>query len=190
MIRIEGTMRLTRIAVITLLGIVTIFAVACGSSATSTPGFETYTDNTNGFSISAPDDWEITQMPAREWVMFRCPSRCTGLNATVAITFVDTAHSSVQDYYTDDLEPAFALDDSNNLISKEDLTIDGIPTIKVLHIFDMPTPYGDVIPLENIECIFIYKQMLWTILMQCDSACWDTYKPTFDTMLDSFQLLD
>ncbi|MFA5367804.1 MAG: PsbP-related protein [Dehalococcoidia bacterium] len=183
-------MRLTKIASIALLCITLVSTIACGSNPEqAAPGFTTYTENINGFSISIPDGWDSFQMDTLG-VIFTCPHQCGEISAKGGVTVTDTGHSSVQDYYTEEIVQLFEIEDRNNLISKEDLTVEGIPAIKIVYTFDSPTYYGDMMNIENMECIFINQQGLWSIIMQCDSACWDTYKPTFDTMLDSFQLLD
>jgi len=190
-------MKFIRITAIALLGMAIIPAIACNANSeqgsTPTPtaaaGFTTHTDNINGFSISVPDGWESFQLNTIG-IIFHCPQQCGAISARAGVTVTNIGYSSVQAYYTEEIAQLFEVEDRNNLIFKEDLTVEGITAIKFIYTFDSPTYYDDVMNIENMECIFINQQGLWSIIMQCDSACWNTYKPTFDTILASFQLLD
>jgi uncharacterized lipoprotein len=49
-----------KLMVLTLLAILLLSTMACGwggEQATPMPGYLTYSDETNGFSISYPEDW-------------------------------------------------------------------------------------------------------------------------------------
>ena len=53
-------MKAKTLIVLTLLAILFVSTMACGrggEQATPTPGYLTYTDEANGFSISYPEDW-------------------------------------------------------------------------------------------------------------------------------------
>jgi hypothetical protein len=143
-------MRLARIAVIALLGIVLVSTVACGSNAeqepTPTSMFTTYTNSSEGFSISVPDSWyitsdswEITHMNNEtitvQQTSFTSPSLCAGQIITAYVTSFYTNFSSVQAYYSEVFEPLMVHLNEYALISEDDLTIDGIPAIKVIYTF-------------------------------------------------------
>jgi len=185
-------MRVTRIAVIALLGIVTMFTVACSSSSNHTstppltPGFVTHTDS--GYSISVPNSWEIQPMEATViWAFFTCPSRCAGIATTVSVIETATNALNVQSYYSVHVEPRFKNVNEYDFISKEDLTIDGIPAVKVIYtdIHDV----NNVGAIQIMDCYLMNGQTLWSIEGSCAPSCWDTYKDTFNTMASSFHLL-
>jgi hypothetical protein len=153
---------------------------------TPAAGFTTYTDDINDFSISVPDGWDIKPMEAMPgYTVFTCLSPCAGRNATLTVFETFTDHpNDVQAFYTEHVEPIFEVEGGYNLISKEGLTIDGIPAIKVIHSVTL----SDESTIQGFGC-YLTKQAVWIIEGYCDSTCWDTYKDTFDYTLNSFQLL-
>jgi hypothetical protein len=176
-------MKLTRIAAVALLGIVTIFAVACGSSSTSTPRFETYTDNTNGFSLSIPESWGAET--DETVVFFRSPSPCAGLYPFGDVVAASAeGYTSAQAYYSETFAPFLETLDGSGLISKENLTIDGLPAIKVIYTY---TDSG--YSFQEMASILIDQQTLWVIVGSCEITCWNQHVGTFNTMTNSFQSL-
>jgi len=146
-------------------------------------GFVTYTDNTNGFSISVPDSWE-TGTGEHLIFIFSSPSKCEGgyPSGGVTASYEDT---SVQTYYSEVVEPSIEDYDEYELISKENLTIDGVTAIKVIYTYAAD---GDT--LQIMDCFLVRQQTLWRIIAQSVPACWNTYESTFNTMVSSFQVLD
>jgi hypothetical protein len=198
-------MRLTRIAVIALIGIVLFSTSACSSTSTSKPtatptytvaptttptptlmsGFTTYTNTSKGFSISVPDGWDTRTMQETEvGIFFVSPSRCAGgfPIASVATTNA-SGYTSVQTYYLEVFEPQSETWNGYKLISEENLTINGIPAIKVIY-----TSEG--YNIQEMGCILLNQQTAWMIVGSCDIECWDTYESTFNTMINSFHMLD
>jgi hypothetical protein len=189
-----------RIAVIALLGIVLVSNVACGSNAeqepTSPSVFKTYTNSSEGFSISIPDSWyiasdswDITRMDNEtitvKQTTFTSPSLCKDQIITFHVTSSYEKYTSVQAYYSEVQEPLWVgLDDV--LIVREDLTIDGIPAIKVILNF---VSDGDTVHLMLFY--MINQQTLFNIVAEArNPICWDIYEDTFNTMLNSFHLVD
>jgi hypothetical protein len=76
--------------------------------------------------------------------------------------------------------------DEYDLISKENLTIDGIPAIKVIYTYVDDGGYT----VQEMGCFLVKQQTVWGIVGSCDITCWDTYKGTFNTMVSSFRLLE
>jgi hypothetical protein len=177
-------MRLKTIAAVALLSIAAIFAVACGSSKTSTPGFETYTDTTNGFSISIPDSWEPDQQESG--IYFISPSTCAEWYPFGAVTAsYAEGYTSTQTYYSEIIGPYIEDFADYKLVSTENLRIDGIPAIKVIYTYVDDYGYS----VQETFCILVDQGTAWLITGSCDTTCWNTYQGTFNTMSSSFRVL-
>ena len=193
-------MRLAKIDAIALLVIALVSTVACGSSAeqesTPAPVFITYANSSEGFSISVPDSWyttsdswDITHMDNEtirvKQTSFTSPSLCKDQIITFHVTSSYENYTSVQAYYSEVQEPLWVGLD-NVIIVREDLTIDGIPAIKVILTF---VSDGDTVHL--MLCFLINQQTLFDIVAEVrNPSCWDTYEDTFNTMLNNFHVLD
>jgi hypothetical protein len=152
---------------------------------TLTPGFETYTDYTNGFSISIPDSWETES--DETGAFFFPTSQCAGWYPFGGVTAsYEERYTSVQTYYTEVLEPLIENFDEYGLISRENLTIDGISAIKVTYTYVDSYGYS----VQETGCVLVKQQTVWGIVGSCDITCWNTYEGTFNTMISSFRLLD
>ncbi|MFA5375170.1 MAG: PsbP-related protein [Dehalococcoidia bacterium] len=176
-------MKLKLISAALLLCVFAFSAIACGSSKTSTPGFETYTDNVNGFSISIPDSWETTQ--EETVTFFSAPSPCVSLYPFGDVVAASAeGYTSAQTYYSEVFEPFLETLDGYGLISKENSTIDGTPAIKVTY------TYADGgYSFQEMASILVDQQTLWVIVGSCESTCWNQHVGTFNTMTNSFQSL-
>jgi hypothetical protein len=212
----EHIVRLTRIAVIALLGIVLVSTIACSSSSTpsltptptSTPipaptptltpiptlakGFEIYTDDTNGFSISIPESWDIYSSETEGWVVFRHNSVCGGDFPAGVVSTYSTTYTSVQAFYSEDIKSYIESSDNYDFVSEENLTIDGIPAIKIIFrdVWWEDIAGVGATDVKVIECYLIKQQTVFGITLKCDPSCWDIYESTFNTMLTSFHVLD
>jgi hypothetical protein len=97
----------------------------------------------------------------------------------------EEGYTSVQTYYTEVIEPLIESFDEYGLISKENLTIDGIPAVRVIYTY--VGSYGESV--QETFCILIDQQTAWLIIGSCDVTCWNKYAGTFNTMTSSFHLL-
>jgi len=166
-----------------LVCIVTVLAAACSSGPGS--GFETYTNDINGFSISVPDGWEPEENTSG--VFFTSPATCADWYPFGAVTAsYEEDYTSAQIYYADIIEPLIESFSGYNLVSKEDLTIGGIPAIRVIYTYI--GSYGESV--KETFCVLISQQTAWLIIGSSDVTCWNKYAGTFDTMANSFQLFD
>ena len=172
-------MKPSRIVAILFAGIIAIFATACGSSS----GFTTYTDYTYGFSISIPASWETETDEGV--VFFRAPSPCAGLYPFGDVVAASAeGYTSAQAYYSETFEPFIESLDAYHLISTENLTIDGVPAIRVTY------TYNDVgYNFQEMASILIDQQVLWVIVGSCEITCWNQNVGSFNTMAGSFQQL-
>jgi hypothetical protein len=180
-------MILARIAIIALLVITLVSTVACGSSSNHTPGFATYTDYTNGFSISAPDGWDIEPMKeSGDWAFFSPNLPCGGHFAVSSVMSLDLGSTSLETYYYIVAKSLYEDDlDEYHFISEESLTIDSVHAIKVIF-----TYVDDGTTLQRMDCYLAREKTLWWIAEDCASTCWNTYEGTFNTMISSFRVLD
>lgn len=177
-------MKLSRIAAIVLIGIVTIFVVACGSSGTPTTGFTTYTDTINGFSVSVPDGWELASDETGIYLLG--PSTCGGGHYYSSVSAASAeGYMSGHTFYAGVLEPYLQALDNYELVSKETVTIDGIQTIKAIYTY--VDTYG--YPVQQMAYVLVNQQTAWVIGGTCATTCWNTYQGTFNTIANSFNLL-
>jgi len=176
--------KLSRIAAVALLGIVTIFAAACGSSGTSTSAFVTYTDSTNGFSISVPDAWEPEEDASG--VFFLSPSPCAEFYPFGNVVSASSeGYTSTQSYYVKVMEPYLGSLGDYDLVATENVTIDGIPAIKVTYTYS-DSGYS----FQEMACVLVDQQTAWVIVGSSEITCWNKHESTFNTMANSFRALE
>lgn len=175
-------MKLARIAVIVLLGIVLVSTVACGSSSE----FRTYTDNFNGYSMSIPTTWDIVGPWGDAVILFGGTSQCSGGNITGSVISRDTHASRLQTLYEGSKN---SVEDEEGFIfiSEEEITIDNVPAMKLMYMcIDIST--GD--PFQAVEYCLLRGNTSWLISFNCIPECWNTSESTFNTMISSFRFLD
>ncbi|MFA5374797.1 MAG: PsbP-related protein [Dehalococcoidia bacterium] len=180
-------MILARIAVIALLGMTLVSIVACGSDSeqgpTPTPVFTTYTNSSEGFSISIPITWETLSM-GDVGVFFSSDTTCSGRPAVASVA-PGAPNTSLQTSY-ERIKTGLEAQEGFDIISEEEITIDGIPAWKC--IFTAANLLeGHAIQTEF--CVLVQENTSWLISFMCVPECWDTYEDIFDTMLNSFQVL-
>lgn len=71
------------------------------------------------------------------------------------------------------------------LVSEEEIVIDNIPAMKAVY---TGTSVG--YPFKTVACILVNAKVGWDIELGCDPECWDIYEDTFNTMINSFKVLD
>lgn len=175
---------------ITMDGDKLVYAYFIEAEATSASGFTTYTDNQLGFSIFTPDSWETNTgesfYGSDYWIFFFSFSWCAKAVPFGGVTKIDAeGYTSLQNYYSDVINTLLKDEDDYQLISKENMTIDGIPAIKIIY-----TSSSDGTNWQEMLSFFIKQQEVWWIVGACDIECWDTYEGTFNTMANSFHVLD
>lgn len=191
-------MKTKRVAAIFILGILLVSAFAClgGPEATPTPtptpipGFQTYTDTVNGFSISYPDDWEVIPKEESDLLLaiFLAPSLCSGYLSSSAVFKQEFSFSmSVQTYYLEVCKAVVSDYEGYTSISEEELTVCGVPAIKYVYTY---TDTESGFTKQNMELVLVKEQTGWTIATSSTVECWNLYENTFNTIIDSFRLLD
>ena len=204
-------MRWSRFVPIVLLALVLLVASACGGGGVSTPtptpiapttptptaaptstpmaGYETYTDEVYGFSISYPEDWYEVEVPEGGlWepilVAYWAPSPCATFFSNFNVLQEKMSSSmSVQDY--GEWLKYYLVADGYTFISEEELTIGGRPAIKSVYTYTVYRPTTKLARAYLVE-----GKTAWVITCTISPECWNQYEPVFDTIINSFKLLD
>ena len=188
-------LKATRIVIVLLLGIMLLIGLACGDGGepeptpTSTPisGFLTYTDEVNDFSFSYPDDWQLAsdELSAGTDVMFLAPVACSDINTNFNVVSEGLPYSmSVQSYFENGKSYLQAFTEYTP-ISDDELTVAGEPSIKHVYTWLLS---GQT--LKQMQVYVVQDETAWVLTFTTAPACWSQYEDTFDTITDSFQLLN
>ena len=154
----------------------------------------TYIDESNGFSISYPRDWE--EMPREIWkgvqteegeilIAFWSPYPHK-LNFIVWKEELSYP-MNIQNYYEvkkEKVKERALMLNNYAFISAEDLAIDGIPAKK--DIFTHSTPSGR--PSKSMYVYMVKNQTAWVISFSGEPASFDDFKSTFDAIISSLSL--
>ena len=191
----RGIVKATRIVIVLLLGIIPLVGLACGNGGepepTSTPtplsGYITHTDEVNGFSFSYPDDWQLAsdELSAGTDVMFLAPVACSDINTNFNVVSEGLPYSmSVQSYFGSGQIYLQAFT-GYTPISDDELTVAGEPSIKHVYTWLLA---GQT--LKQMQVYVVQDETAWVLTFTIAPDCWSQYKATFDTITDSFQLLN
>ena len=72
-----------------------------------------------------------------------------------------------------------------DLISEDDITVSAIAAKELTF-----TATTDSATIQMTYCMLIDGKTLWVLFFSCAPDCWDTYESSFNTMLNSFEILD
>lgn len=157
-------------------------------TSTPTPAYETYTDVVNGFSIEYPQGWNKypeEYMEEEILIGYGDSSRCDGILSNFNVGQEKLLVSmSVQDFW-EEVKQQLATLEGYAPISEEEITIYGLPAIKHVYIFMYQ---GE--PLKNAQAFLVEGKTAWGIICTSAPNCWSQYESTFDTIINSFKLLD
>lgn len=176
-------MNKARITLVLLLSIMLVSGLACGNGT----GYQTYTDNVNGFSIDYPEDWE---MPPEElwegaYVAFYAPEECSDFTANFNVVGEGLPFSmSVQTYY-ESVKSILQILTGYTPISEEEMNMGVGAAIEHVYSYSLA---GQT--MTQMQIYLVEDQTAWVLTFSTVPACWGQYEPTFDTVVDSFQLLD
>ncbi len=156
----------------------------CVKGSQST-GFKTYTDSVKGYSFSYPGNWQKVEpdlLSAGEAVAFYEPGRGKGMPPFVSITAVPmTEMITLDDYLKSEMSIA-AGDVNYTLMSKDDIVVNGVAAKRIIANYDHET-----MPATAMQAIMIYGNSAWLINCMCSPSIYNTYKPTFDRVINSFK---
>lgn len=173
------------------LGLVFVFAslpLAC-SEPTPSSMFLTYTDETNGFSISYPQDWEIVseeRLHAPQIAAFWAPKAEHKGKPLFTLAREDRlAETSLERYFEEaraTLEGSVGYNYS--FVSKDELVINGILAVKHVLTYDHE---GE--RLKSMQVYLGQGKSGWVMTFVCAPEYFGTWEPTFDAIASSFRLL-
>ena len=149
-------------------------------------GFTPYTDATNGFSISYPQDWE--PMP-QEFMTEDSVIGFRTLGTTPAAFYVEKSQlapgGNLQTAYAE-LKQVAEASPGYSFISRDDITVNGIPAFK--YIFQRSY---DGTPAALVYAYLVHGGVEWTIQLSCAPVqSYTQYQPTFDSIIGSFQIFN
>ena len=145
----------------------------------------TYTDSTNSFSISLPDGWAA--WPVKNAFVFTtaivAPSALPG--SPLASIEVRRTWWDVQGFYEEqkrrsDMQAGYEF----IYESEEEITLGGIPAIRHEYITSGENPS------HHVDYVVVYGRTALAIGFTTASECWSALEVTFETMANSFQVLD
>jgi hypothetical protein len=179
--------------IIALLLVMLLAAVSCSKTPapepTSPPGYFTYTDNVNGFSIDYPGGWRQPPLPPpfdRIILLSVGPSEpCGGFDADFYV-------------YTDRFRLSQTLDDYSEYESeivqrsyrefselvKEKTTISGLTAIKVEYEYRL----SDYTKVREMTIYVGQGSTVWKLDFTAAESCWNMYVTTVDTMVNRFKI--
>jgi len=155
---------------------------------TSTPiaGYVAYTDDSNGFTISYPEDWD--KIPDESYiggVVFGCRdnSSCEDHFPNFSVGKRELSQAmSVQTIFEEEKANLATLE-GYTPISEEDMFLDGMPAIK--HVFTLVV---DEATVKVMEVLLVKGATLWFMPSECVPGCWGYSKDYFDIIAGSFDL--
>jgi len=188
-------MKANTLVVFTLLAMLMVSTLACGGGAkehgvTVPPitGYTTYTDEANGFSISYPENWNAVQRletPERSEVAFVDPRFCCSTPVGVSVVKEELPHGmSVVEYFESGLSLLTSTYQWYTNISQEQATLDEGTAIK--HVYTGGFYRFDA----NIEFYLVEGSKGWVMTSRVSPPLEEQYELVFDTMVNSFRLLD
>ncbi|MBN1691653.1 MAG: hypothetical protein JW901_11590 [Dehalococcoidia bacterium] len=149
--------------------------------------FKTYQDSIHGYSFFYPAGWKQVDpalLQAGEYIAFWDPDKGNGMPPYVSISEIPLVERmTLADYFKSEMTMVNR-DESYTFISSEDIVINGIPAKKHVALFDHETT-----PAKVMQGIMVYGNSGWIVNCMCSPSKYNTYKPTFDSILNSFRIM-
>jgi hypothetical protein len=162
---------------------ITAYFIATNETATQTSQFTTHTEDVVGFSISVPSYWEEASL-GDAGAIYTSTSPCSESYSSVNVLKMDASGLSLQSAY-EASKTGIELFEEYDLLSEEALTIGGIPAMKITYTWII---WEDSV--QTMQCILVKEETGWVITFTSTPECWSTYAGTFNTIMNSFQVLD
>ena len=153
-------------------------------TGTPTGEYLEYIDEENGFTIMYPQDWEMATTEV-VLIAFGAGEADMECSPQFSVTMEELSEPMSVDAWFEELKSSYTADEGYTPIAEEALTVDGVAAIK------------HVCSLAYVEITF--QAMLlyvvdgtngWIVFCPCRADCWSKYETTFDTIVDSFRLLE
>jgi len=169
----------------TLVLVITLSSVGMNCGPSEPPQFLTYTDEASGFSIDYPEGWSVEHL-TEHWARKVSITTQTWTNKAVTImVYKDGAtKSSLENFSESHIQSAHDNSEDYVSISTDELTINRISAMK--HIFDRTISSTSC---TSMMICLVENEIGWTLFLDSPKKSFDSYKSTFDTVLNSFRLL-
>ena len=155
-------------------------------TVTPTPILEylEYIDEENGFAILYPNGWE---MAAAEVALVGFAAGVADIECApqFTVTMEELSQPMSVDAWFEELKGNYTAAGGYIPISEEALTVDGVAAIKHVCSIDVYEVAFHAMLLYVVE-----DSNGWIVFCPCRSDCWSKYETTFDTIVDSYRLLD
>ena len=160
---------------------------AGGQTPAAVAGYLTHSDEVNGFTIYYPEEW--TPIP-EEWRTaevvggYRADSGCGGVMSNFRVgTKEEPSAMSVQDY-GEALKEEYAAVEGCTFVAEEGLTVAGVEAMEQIYML-----VEDEVTVKRKQIVLVQGTTVWFIVCDAASSCWSAYEPTFDTVVNSLQLV-
>jgi hypothetical protein len=173
------------IVITILILILSLICISCTPSKSSKPSkFLTYTDKANGFSIDYPEGWYIKHPKKPPQLKVAIFSKKYGINPVGILVGKYRVPGynlkSFSEYRIDHLSNNTK---DFNFISTEELTVNDMKAIKHTYTRKVgQTKY------KSVEICLVENGIGWIINCNSPLKTFDSNKPIFDTVLNSFSL--
>jgi len=183
-------MKAKRLIILALLAVLVVSTVGCGGGGqepTPITGYVTYNDEANGFSISYPEHWgNLVRFQTSEKTIVAFYDPKLGCSAPSGVNLVKEAlpdSLSLREYFEAGKAMSADMDLGQTSIFEEQVTLGGRTAIKHVYILTG-------LDAKGMEVYLVEGSTGWVITCSTIRGFWDKYEPVFDTMLNSFRLLD
>jgi hypothetical protein len=150
----------------------------------ATRGFLEYVDEAVGFSISYPENWQITSGSSDFLVGFGAPEAEAGIQASCIVAHeVVTRKENLQSYFTRIKGNLKKKLKGYTPVSEEEITLDQIPAIKHVYTF-----FDKNVTFKQMAIYLKQGEVGWVINCSCSPDAYNSYQPTFEAVAASFQL--
>ncbi len=166
-----------------------------GVTATPTPGptasptpiteYLEYMDEENGFAILYPQGWGV-ESSEDILALFLGGESDPICAPQVQVTNEELSQPVDVHAWFEEMKGNYNAAGGYTPISEEDVTVDGFPAIKHVCLIAVT----EDVDFQAVLLYVVEDADGWTVLCLCRSDCWSQYETTFDTMIDSFQLLE
>ena len=153
-------------------------------TGTPTGEYLEYIDEENGFAILYPQGWEMVaaEVALVGFVAGEADIECA---PQFTVTMEELSEPMSVDAWFEELKGNYTAAGGYIPISEEALTVDGVAAIKHVCSIDVYEVAFHAMLLYVVE-----DSNGWIVFCPCRSDCWSKYETTFDTIVDSFRLLD
>jgi len=179
---------LVALSLVVLIGLAagcSIIHEAPADELIQTPAFLIYADESNGFSISYPQDWSRMPEELLETAIIGFSARKTEHGSTPNFTVLRmnlSSELSVTDLFEISKASLEALAGYNS-VSIQQLVVDNTPAIR--HIYTINHEGMDT---KGMQVLLVQHKSGWIITCNCAPGSFSSLEPTFDTIVTSFLL--